>query len=337
MKILILSHQGIGDIIVSLPIYYAVRKKYPNAIIISTVKTKTESTLLKSQNFADEFIYLNTSNMTKIEKIIWFAKIALKRYDYIVVPLGININMSILLKFLSVSKNIICSYNNIFQQKLISFPISFHRYAKRVYNNQLIASFFIDNNKKELPHLNIIPTNIFERFNLDINKEYISIHPGTGIIEKHRRWDSLKYAELINKILYGNYNYIFLILGVPDEINICNDIILNIEDKGSVISLSGKTSINETIEILSKSICLISADSGIMHIASAINLKTFSIFGPTAISLAAPYWNNGKSISNLPPCAPCYPDKLLGCKDPICMQNVTVDMVYNSMKEDGII
>ena len=94
----------------------------------------------------------------------------------------------------------------------------------------------------------------------------------------------------------------------------------------------GKTTINETIEILSKCSYLISADSGIMHIASAVNLTTFSIFGPTAISLAAPYWNNGKTISSLPPCAPCYPDKLLGCKDPVCMQNVTVDMVYNSIK-----
>ena len=330
-KILILSHQGLGDIIVSIPIYKAVNERYPNAVITATVKTNTESELLRTQELADKFLYLNTPNMSKWEKLMWISNIMFKRYDYIVAPFGININMSILLRFLSLSKYIVASYNNSLQKKLINKPIAFHRYAKRVYNNQQIASIFIENANNYLPRLKVIPSNILNKFQLNKDQKYIAIHPGTGCLEKHRRWGGLKYAELITLLLKDNSSH-FLILGIPNEKDICNEITLNIKNKKRVTNLVGKTTINETIEILSKCSYLISADSGIMHIASAVNLTTFSIFGPTAISLAAPYWNNGKTISSLPPCAPCYPDKLLGCKDPVCMQNVTVDMVYNSIK-----
>ena len=71
--------------------------------------------------------------------------------------------------------------------------------------------------------------------------------------------------------------------------------------------------------------------------SACVSSLAFTIFGPTSIASIAPYWNDGQVISNLPSCAPCYPDKLLGCEKPICMQNITVDMVYNCIKDDGVV
>ena len=254
-KILILSHQGLGDIIVSIPIYKAVNERYPNAVITATVKTNTESELLRTQELADKFLYLNTPNMSKWEKLMWISNIMFKRYDYIVAPFGININMSILLRFLSLSKYIVASYNNSLQKKLINKPIAFHRYAKRVYNNQQIASIFIENANNYLPRLKVIPSNILNKFQLNKDQKYIAIHPGTGCLEKHKRWTISGYRKLLINII-DNTKYKVIFVGSKAEQEIVNNILVNIEEMyiRKVVQMNGKTNLLELISIFSKKI-----------------------------------------------------------------------------------
>jgi ADP-heptose:LPS heptosyltransferase len=66
--------------------------------------------------------------------------------------------------------------------------------------------------------------------------------------------------------------------------------------------------IRQTLALL-KSCCLvITGDTGIMHMAAAVGTRTLSIFGPTSTARLAPQYNSGRALCPDTPCHPCYRD-----------------------------
>ena len=70
-SVLVLSHQGLGDIISSIPIYNALRTEYPDATITSTVKGYSEKRLLESQGLSDLFIMSDIYSMTFVKRFFF--------------------------------------------------------------------------------------------------------------------------------------------------------------------------------------------------------------------------------------------------------------------------
>ncbi len=67
--------------------------------------------------------------------------------------------------------------------------------------------------------------------------------------------------------------------------------------KGKVINTAGKYSLNESAYLLWKSSCVISHDTGLMHIASALNKAVISLWGGTVPELGfAPYKPGAHSV-----------------------------------------
>ena len=62
-----------------------------------------------------------------------------------------------------------------------------------------------------------------------------------------------------------------------------------IEDKESVINLCGKSKINELPIIMNDLDLLLTNDTGAMHLAIALQVKTLSLFGPTDSKIYGPY------------------------------------------------
>ncbi|MEK7842385.1 MAG: glycosyltransferase family 9 protein, partial [Deltaproteobacteria bacterium] len=81
---------------------------------------------------------------------------------------------------------------------------------------------------------------------------------------------------------------------------------------------------------------IVTHDSGPMHLASAMQAPVISIFGPTDPRETCPL-NSGSyyfwKIDGLD-CAPCYSEgEFPDCKDPRCINAVSVEEVYNKMLE----
>ncbi len=90
-----------------------------------------------------------------------------------------------------------------------------------------------------------------------------------------------------------------------------------------------------TARIISKSILLISNDSGIMNVGNAIGVPQLAIFGPTSIATRGPLSERSNVISVGQECAPCEvndPARLEngGCD---CLKNLSVEVVYEKVKE----
>ena len=95
--------------------------------------------------------------------------------------------------------------------------------------------------------------------------------------------------------------------------------------KHSVIDLAGKTSLRETIALMARCSLFISNDSGLMHIAGALNVPLIAIFGSTNPVATSPPGENSIVIRKNVSCSPCL--KKTCPTDFRCMDLIGVDEV----------
>ena len=68
-----------------------------------------------------------------------------------------------------------------------------------------------------------------------------------------------------------------------------------------------------------------------MHIAAALDVPVFALFGPTNPVRTGPYGSMHTVIRADLPCSPCYRRKV--CRNWRCMEDITVDEVYRTVRE----
>ena len=72
-----------------------------------------------------------------------------------------------------------------------------------------------------------------------------------------------------------------------------------------LINLAGKTTLREAIYLISQCRLFISNDSGLMHIAGALNIPTVAIFGSTNPVTTSPVGNKSVIVRKEVSCSPC--------------------------------
>ena len=139
-SVLVLSHQGLGDIISSIPIYNALRTEYPDATITSTVKGYSEKRLLESQGLSDLFIMSDIYSMTFVKRFFFLLGFLFKNYSIVIAPVGINIKYAVIIKCVSFSKKMIAKIKNKLEIIGIKEFVIFHpsaQYKYKVYSQKL--------------------------------------------------------------------------------------------------------------------------------------------------------------------------------------------------------
>lgn len=97
------------------------------------------------------------------------------------------------------------------------------------------------------------------------------------------------------------------------------------------------------LEEIGKCSFFISHDGGICHMAEAIGVPTLWLFGPASAVKNGPVYRHSRILSSWRACGPCiYKADWLRCDKPLCMQDITVDLVvqmlealYAEVKENG--
>jgi len=152
--------------------------------------------------------------------------------------------------------------------------------------------------------------------------DYAVIAPGARW--KTKRWPPEKFGEL-SSILPLNT----VIIGSKGDMDIASEIVAL--SKGKAVSLAGKTNLKELIEVIRGARFFVSNDSGPMHIAAALNIPVFAIFGPTDPLKTGPYGRGHTVIREDVSCAPCFKRS---CNDLKCMKILSVEKVYGIIKEN---
>ena len=113
---------------------------------------------------------------------------------------------------------------------------------------------------------------------------------------------SKKYAHIANNLIKENYNV--LLIGSANDKTVNNEI--NKLTKYRCFDLSGKTSLGECIDVIACAQYFLSNDSGLMHIAAALNIPQDSFFGSSDPKNTPPLSNKAViNYLNLD-CSPCF-------------------------------
>ncbi|HOW57464.1 MAG TPA: lipopolysaccharide heptosyltransferase II, partial [Smithellaceae bacterium] len=101
--------------------------------------------------------------------------------------------------------------------------------------------------------------------------------------------------------------------------------------KNALTNLAGKTTLAEAVHIISQCSLFISNDSGLMHIAGALNIPTIAIFGSTNPVTTKPAGSQSVIIRKEVSCSPCLQETCAG--DFRCMDLITVEDVVGAARQ----
>ena len=138
-----------------------------------------------------------------------------------------------------------------------------------------------------------------------------------------KRWPAEYFAELARKL--AGAGYAVWVAGSARDAEI-GDAIAHSSAR-ACINLCGKTTLAEAIDILSCAALVISNDSGLMHIAAALDKPLVALFGSSSPAFTPPASLRATIVRLDIPCSPCFKRICpLGHFD--CMQKLTLDEVW---------
>ncbi|GAF69680.1 unnamed protein product, partial [marine sediment metagenome] len=117
-----------------------------------------------------------------------------------------------------------------------------------------------------------------------------------------KRWPADYYAQVASqKIKEGWDVWIF---GSPKDAGIAQQVVD--QTLGDVTNLTGKTSLEEGVDLLSLATAVVSNDSGLMHIAAALNKPMVAVYGSTSTRFTPPLSDQVDVVMENLPCMPCF-------------------------------
>lgn len=331
MKILIIRFSSIGDILLTSPFIRQVRNKYPQAQIDYVVKSKF-SELIRYNPHLNNIYEFGDPPADPLSILV--KRINLEKYSFIF-DLHNNIRSNIVRHRIRANKKYHIRKNKFEQKLLIWFKKNRYGKITPIPERYLAVgkACGIEDDKKGLEFFWPKQTEqkVREKLNqagLDLEKPIIGLVPGAGFFTK--RWPLEYFAELSNRI-YKSYQIV--VLGGKNETGLGEVLASN----QKIHNFAGKLSLLETGIAISLMNLVISNDSGLMHMATAVNTPVVALFGSSVKELGFfPY--RGKSLVLENQDLNCRPCSHIGREDCPqdhfkCMREISPGRVYDSVME----
>lgn len=117
-----------------------------------------------------------------------------------------------------------------------------------------------------------------------------------------KRWPAHYFAEVAQaKLAQGWDVWLF---GSPKDESIAAQIQQHLQNKA--VNFVGKTSLAEAVDLISLATVVLSNDSGLMHIAAALNRPLVAIYGSTSPKFTPPLGDFVDILNLNLPCSPCF-------------------------------
>ena len=120
-----------------------------------------------------------------------------------------------------------------------------------------------------------------------------------------KRWPERHYAEVAKQAL--NKGWQVYLFGSEKDLVVSASI--NQLAGGRCQDFAGKTSLTEALDLMSLCDVVVSNDSGLMHVAAALNIKTIAVYGSSDPNFTPPLHDDAEVVSLGLSCSPCFKRK----------------------------
>jgi heptosyltransferase-2 len=132
-------------------------------------------------------------------------------------------------------------------------------------------------------------------------RKILGLCPGAEYGEA-KRWPIEHYAEVATYATKQGWQV--WIFGSDKDVDVTNKI--NVLTNGNCIDFGGKTKLGEAIDLMSLCDTVISNDSGLMHVAAALDKKVIAIYGSSDPQHTPPMQKNATIEYLRLDCSPCF-------------------------------
>jgi len=333
-RILVIRIDEIGDVILTTPVFKALKKGFPDCEADVLIKKGTKELLEHNPN-VDNLIICEKDwlrNKLNIAYFLSLAKKLRKRYDLVIELHTSPVN--ILFAFL------IGGYKIGYAFRGLGFLLNKTRFsAKKKHiidrNLDLLKSVSINYKNKELDVFyskkeDDYVNSLLKKHNL-IGKKLICVNPGT--LRTNKLWQNPKWALLSDRLI-EEFNACILFTGSSNEKSLVNDIINSVRNKNKTINLAGETSLLQLAALTKKCKLLIGTDTGPLHIARAVETPLIGLYGSTNPYIWGYNEDKFRSIYKKLDCSFCNKGYCQRKKDKyLCMSSIKVEDVVKEVKE----
>jgi lipopolysaccharide heptosyltransferase I len=139
-------------------------------------------------------------------------------------------------------------------------------------------------------------------------------------------WPAERFSRLADRII-DSYGAAVFFTGGPEDHGIIEGIIAGMQHRA--LNLAGRTRLIELAALYQQMTCLVTTDTGPMHIAAAVKTPVVALFGPTAPWRTGPHGDIHRVVTSRDDCRPCFKRS---CATSKCMQSITVEQVMEQVK-----
>ncbi|MEE4801337.1 lipopolysaccharide heptosyltransferase II [Pseudomonas alliivorans] len=143
------------------------------------------------------------------------------------------------------------------------------------------------------------------KFGLTLDRPVLALCPGAEFGES-KRWPAEHYAQVADARIREGWQ-VWLFGSQKDHPvgeTIRENLIPGLREES--VNLSGQTSLAEAIDLLSCADSVVSNDSGLMHVAAALNLPLVAVYGSTSPAFTPPLADEVEVVRLGIECSPCF-------------------------------
>ena len=282
---------GMGSILQSAPLLKALKRRYPDAkLIFVTMRSNRE--LLSRLACVDEILVLDDRNLFEMARTTLVALAALiwQRAD-LYFDLEVYSGFASLLALCAVTRNRLGFYRHsaAFKKGIYTHLVFFNtRMPVRRLYLQLGRLAGVPAGQSEFT--GPIAVHDEERATVarylagnpgwQTDRPYIVVNPNASDLLLERRWPVESVIEAVSRLVYSGSQVV--LMGAPNEAEFVQNLYeaLVPEVRFRVANTAGRLSLGELLALLEGAACVLTNDTGPMHMAIALERPTVCLFGP---------------------------------------------------------
>jgi ADP-heptose:LPS heptosyltransferase len=169
-----------------------------------------------------------------------------------------------------------------------------------------------------------------QHFNRHSGSRYVVFHPGTS--QRTKCWPASNFASLAD-LVSRSLNVV--ITGSPAEQGLAEEIKRIAVNRESIVIAAGQlANLGQTGALVKNAAAVVTGDTSLLHISSALNIPTIAIYGSTRPNEYAPLFGSNELLyDDTVSCAPCYKStcSLPAEEDLLCLKRITPQIVSKSL------
>ena len=347
MNILIVKLSAIGDVVHTLPSLTALRRLYPRAHITWVIEAASAD-LITGHPCLDLVIishrkrWQREAKSGRVRKIMgeiasFINELRSRPYDLVIDFHGLFKSAVLVglsggvrkLGYDSMQEGSGLFYNEKIPEDMAKHAVDryldFPYYLESLSGKAQIAGppeFIIpwdDHNEQ-----NVI--SLLTKNNLDEEAPFVAINPVA--LWPTKLWRDDLFASLAERIA-REMGMPVVFTGSRDEQFYINAVMQRVPTE-RIVNLAGLTTLKDLACLYRRAALVVTTDSGPMHIAAAVGTTVVALFGPTDPRRTGPYGPHHIVIRKELPCSPCFRKT---CPTRKCMEEITVEEVWKSVRE----